>query len=235
MMEETIELSDLLSIVVKRKWLIALSVITAMAIGGFYSFFMITPMYKADTTLMVNSSKGLDTSDIAASFDLGSITLSQKLVITYGEIVKSRIVLNQVIDQLEMDESYTQLLAKITSAPVGTTEILKISVEDPDPERAAVIANKISSVFIKEVMRILKVNNVEIIDKAIGLDTPINFKPVLNMALSFILGLMAGLFISFTLEYLDNTIKTSEDVEKHLGLATIGAIPDFGQVKKNKR
>jgi len=232
-MEETIELRELLSILLKRKWLIAIAVILCLIIGTVYSVFFITPMYQSDTTLMVNGSKGASVADIASSFDLGSINLSQKIVVTYGEIVKSRIVLEQVIERLDLDMTYTQLLNQITAQQVGSTEILKISVKNTDFESAAVIANTISDVFIKEVMRILKVNNVELIDVAIPMPSPINVKTVLNIAISLILGLMLGVFVAFALEYLDHTIKTEQDVEKQLGLSVIGFIPDYSNVLKN--
>jgi capsular polysaccharide biosynthesis protein len=186
---------------------------------------MVTPQYESYTTLMVNGSKGASVSDIASSFDLGSINLSQKLVVTYGEIVKSRIVLEQVIDRLGLDLSYNQLLNIATSRQVGSTEILKISVINEDPEQAALIANTIADVFVKEVMRILKVDNVETIDVAIPMYSPINIRTVLNIAIATILGLMAGVFLSFLLEYMDQTIKTESDIEKFLGLPVIGMIP----------
>lgn len=231
-MEETIELRELLDIVLKRKWMITIITILTLLIGGIYSVFVVTPIYRSDTTLMVNSSKGINAGDLAASFDLGSINLSQKIVVTYGEIVKSRIVLEQVIDRLDLDMTYSQLLSNTTSQPVGSTEILRISVQNEDPEVASLIANTISDVFVKEVMRILKVNNVETIDRAIPMQNPINVKTTLNLAISLVLGLMMGVFLAFALEYLDNTIKTESDVEKHLGLAVIGSIPDFDHVAK---
>jgi capsular polysaccharide biosynthesis protein len=231
-MEETIELREILEIVLKRKWLIAFSTIVCVILGGIYSFFCVTPIYKSETTLMVNSSKTLSTGDLAASFDIGSLNLSQKLVITYGEIVKSRIVLEQVIDRLELDMTYNQLLTNTTSQPVGSTEILKISVQNESPEQAALIANTISDVFVKEVMRILKVNNVETIDIAIPIANPINVKTHLTIAIAFVLGFMMGVFGAFMIEYLDHTLKTEEDVEKYLDIPVIGTIPEFEQIKK---
>ena len=75
-MEETIELRELLDIVLKRKWMITIITILTLLIGGIYSVFVVTPIYRSDTTLMVNSSKGINAGDLAASFDLGSINLS---------------------------------------------------------------------------------------------------------------------------------------------------------------
>lgn len=233
MQEETIELRQLLTILWDRKWLIAIITLVCLLAGTVYSLYFVTPMYRSETTLMVNGSKGANVADIAASFDLGSINLSQKLVVTYGEIVKSRIVLDQVIQRLELDMDYDQLLKKITSQPVGSTEILKISVIDENPETAALIANNTADVFVKEVIRILKVNNVETIDTALPKFIPYNVKTALNIAISLVLGLMLGVFIAFGLAYMDQTIKTQQDVEKHLGGSVIGMIPNFGNVLKN--
>ena len=93
MNEETIELRELLEILFKRKILILAVTLACTLLGGVYSIFMVTPLYKSETTLMVNGAKSM--SDIASSLDLGSLNLSQKLVVTYSEIVKSRIVLEQ--------------------------------------------------------------------------------------------------------------------------------------------
>lgn len=232
-MEETIELRELLGIVLKRKWLIAIVTLLAILAGTAYSLYLVTPEYQSSTTLMVNGSKGLNAGDIAASFDLGSINLSQKLVVTYSEIVKSRIVLEQVIAQLELDYTYTELLKMTSAQQVGSTEILKISVTSGKPQLSADIANTISSVFIKEVMRILKVNNVEIIDVAIPMYKAINMRTTLNIAISAVLGLMLGVFLAFLLEYMDHTIKTEEDIEKYLGVSVIGAIPDYAKEMKS--
>lgn len=231
-MEEEIQLSELVELLWKRKLIIMIAVILCTVASVAYSIFMVTPIYQSDTTLMVNGKKGFDAGDIAASFDLGTISANQKLVVTYGEIVKSRIVLEQVIAQLELEETYEQMLAKVVSKPVGTTEILKISVTDEDPVKAALIANTISDVFVKEVIRILKVDNVEMIDKAIPIDKPINVKTLMNIAIAIVLGGMIGVFIIFALEAMDNTIKTPEDVEKYIGLPLLGMIPEFEQTKQ---
>ena len=228
MNEETIELRELLEILLKRKLLIIIMTVLCTVAGGVYSVFLITPMYNAETTMMVNGAKNM--TDIASSLDIGSINLSQKLVVTYGEIVKSRIVLEQTIDSLKLDMTYEQLLRKTTAQQVGGTEILKIAVQDENPAQAAVIANKISDVFVKEVMRILKVNNVETIDKAIPIEKPVNVKTALNIAIAMILGLMLGVFTAFVFEYMDNTIKTENDVQKHLDLPVLGLIPDHDLV-----
>lgn len=231
-MEETIELRELFAILFKRKWFILIVTIIFLGFGVFYSKFMVTPMYESSTTLMVNGSKGMDASDIAGGFDLYSFSYGGELVVTYSEIVKSRIVLEQVIEQLQLDMPYEQVLGMTAATQVGTTEILNISVTDTDPNRAEKIANKISSVFIKEVMRILKVDNVEIIDAAIPMPYPINIRTTMNIAISTILGMMLAVFLSFVIHYLDRSVKTEEDIENYLGLTVLGTIPDYTKEMK---
>ncbi|SHI81598.1 capsular exopolysaccharide family [Dethiosulfatibacter aminovorans DSM 17477] len=226
-MGEEWNLLELVQIVLKRKWIVVATTIFAAILAILVTMVAITPVYESNTTLMVNSSKTSSLGDIASGFDIGSINLSQKLVVTYSEIVKSRIVLEAVIDKIELDMTYNELLEDITSSPVGSTEILKISVKNTDPAMASEIANTIADVFIKEVMRILKVDNVEIIDEAIPIDHPVNINLKFNGAIGFIVGIMTGLSIILMLEMLDGTIKTSDDIEKHIGLPVIGSIFEF--------
>ena len=81
------------------------------------------------------------------------------------------------------------------------------------------------------VKKFMKVENVQVIDEAQVPKNPIKPRPMLNIAIAGVLGLMFGIFLVFLLEYLDNTIKTPEDVEKYLQLSVIGAIP---KVKNDK-
>lgn len=227
------EISELLEVLGKRKWIIALSTFL-LALSGFsYSYFLDTPIYRADTTLMVNSSKGTVSAEDPAYIDVGRISVNQMIAVTYGEIVKSRAVLEPVIEELNLDMSYEDLLDSTVSEPVESTEIIRISVEAESRNDAVVIANKITEVFIEEVVRILKVNNVEIIDRAAATEEPVNMSPVLMTAMAAAAGLVLGIILALIVDYRDNTLKTAEDIEKNIGIPVIGSIPDFGKMKED--
>ena len=226
MIEEEIDLLELVGILLKRKWWIIASGLLGGILAVVLTMTMVTPVYQSQTTLMVNGAKS-SISDIASGFDLGSLNLSQKLVVTYSEIVKSRIVLESVIERLELDMDYSDLLKKISASPVNSTEILKISVTDTDPLLAADIANEVVYVFIKEVMRILQVNNVEVIDVAIPMYEDINVHVARNGVIGGLLGGMASVGIVFLLAMLDRTLKTADDVKKYLDLPVMASIVDF--------
>ena len=221
-MEETIDLREYFAIIKKRFWIIALLAIISALISGVISFFMLNPVYEAKSTLIVNADKQAETQIVTGD----QITVTQKLAVTYGEIIKSRTVLDDVIKNLKLETTYESLSGQITVSPVNDTQIISISVQDTNREKARDIANEIPKVFKKEAKRITKANDIQVIDKAILPQNPINPNKMMNMAIAAVLGAMIGLFVVFLIEYLDNKLKTPQDIEKHLGLSVLGVVPN---------
>ncbi|NLJ41904.1 MAG: chain-length determining protein, partial [Clostridiales bacterium] len=155
------------------------------------------------------------------------ILLNQKLVKTYSEVVKSNRVLEKVIDEMSLDLSGSSLREKIKVNSVSDTEIIRIAVDDKNPIFAADLANAVAVVFIDEIGSIMKMDNVQFIDNAKVPKTPIKPRPMMNMGIAGLLGLMVSVFIIFLIEYLDNTIKDPKDIETVLELPVLGGIPAF--------
>ena len=221
-MEETVDLRDYFGIVKKRFWIIALITIISVVVSGVISFFMLNPVYEAKSTLIVNTEKNEETQMITGD----QFNVTQKLAVTYGEIIKSRSVLDDVIKNLKLDDEYEALVKNVTVSPVKDTQIISISVQDTNKEKARDIANEIPKVFKKEAKRITKANDIQVIDKAILPQNPIKPNKMMNMAIAAVLGAMIGLFVVFLIEYLDNKLKTPQDIEKHLGLPILGVVPN---------
>ncbi len=74
----------------------------------------------------------------------------------------------------------------------------------------------------------LQASNVRILDRAEPPDAPVTPKPLRNLAVAVLLGLIGGVGLAFLLEYLDTTITTREQIEEHLGLPFLGIIPELG-------
>lgn len=220
-MEETIDLKEYFQIIKKRAWIIALITSVAVVISAIISFFVLSPVYEASTTLIVNSDKAPGTEVITGD----QINVSEKLAVTYGEIIKSKVVLDEVCKKLGIPGGYQAIADKITVSPVNQTQIISVSVQDTNPKRATDIANTIPKAFTKEVKRITKANNVQVIDKANVPKAPIKPNKIMNIAIAAVIGIMISLFVIFLLEYIDNKIKTPQDIEKHLGLPLLGVVP----------
>jgi capsular polysaccharide biosynthesis protein len=220
-MEETISLRELFYTLRKRMWLIISITFVATLISGILSFYVMTPIYQSSTQLLVNQDK----SD-QPIYNYNEIQTNLQLINTYNVIIKSPAILDLVAKELDMDVTAEQLNSKITVGSEKDSQVLNITVQDPDPYMATDIANTTAQVFQKEIVKIMNVDNVSILAVAKTKENPAPIKPqpVLNIAIALVVGLMLGVGLSFLLEYLDNTIKNEMDVEKVLGLPVLGAI-----------
>jgi capsular polysaccharide biosynthesis protein len=108
---------------------------------------------------------------------------------------------------------------------------MTVSVTDPDPKIALDIANKTAEVFEKEIKSIMSVDNVTILPLADDQEnqSPVSPNPTLNIAVSAFVGLLVGIGLAILLEFLDNTIKTEQDIETLLELPVLGAITTIDQ------
>ncbi len=219
-MEYEIDLRELFEIIKRRFWIIVTMAVVASFVSAIVSFYFLDPIYETKTTLIVVKEQGQD-----QSMQYNDVVLSQKLVKTYGEIVKSRTIAKEVIDNLALGISADTLIKQVSVNPVSDTEIISIAVQGTDPELITKMANELASVFMHRIVGIMSIDNVQVIDPA---ETPMNpIKPriALNIAIAAVLGLMLGVGIVFLMEFLDDTLKTPEDIEKHLKLPVIGIIP----------
>ena len=233
-MEETISLQELFQTLKKRMILILSLTILATLISGIVSYFYVTPIYQASTQLLVNQEK-TETPILSVS----EIQTNLQLINTYNVIIKSPAILDIVRQELALETVTTETLnKKITVSAVGESQVLTITVQDPDQFVARDIANTTASVFQSEIMEIMKrnVNNVNILAKATATDTQSPIKPnkMLNMAIAMVVGLMLVVGLAFLLEYLDNTIKTEQELETLLGLPVIGSISSMEKKEQDK-
>ncbi|MCH4890312.1 capsular biosynthesis protein [Acidaminobacter sp. JC074] len=220
---EEIELRDLYYMIVKRIWLIVLITVLSVVASGLVSMFLLTPEYETFTTLMLGKPADYNSEE---SYTYQDVLTNQKLIGTYGEIAKSRVVLNEVKSELNLDLKTSELSEMISVTLLKNTEIIKVTVRDVSPERAADIANSVAKTFMKNVSDIMQINNVQVIDSAEVPVNPVSPRVKMNIAIAGVLGVMVSVFIIFIMEAFDNTIKIPEDVDRYLELPVIGMIPE---------
>jgi capsular polysaccharide biosynthesis protein len=230
-MEETISLRELFYTLRKRIWLIISITVIATLLSGIYSFYLATPIYSSSTQLLVNEEK-----NDQSMYNIGEIQTNLQLINTYNVIINSPAILDLVVKELDLGQTSEELNSMITVGSEKDSQVLNITVQNPDPAVATDIANTIAKVFQEEIVKIMNVDNVSILAKAKTKEnpSPIKPQPVLNIAIALVVGLMLGVGLSFLLEYLDNTIKSEMDVEKVLGLPVLGAIHTIGDKEKFK-
>ncbi|MCM3409919.1 YveK family protein [Metabacillus litoralis] len=220
-MEETISLKELFLTLKKRLSLIIIITALATATSGIVSYFLLTPIYQSSTQILVNQSKSEQ-----QAYNVGEVQTNLQLINTYNVIIKSPAILDKVIEKENLDMSTDALNGLVTVSSEQNSQVVNISVQNEDPQQAANIANSIADTFQDEITTLMNIDNVSILSQAqLGENpSPIKPQPVLNMAIALVVGLMAGVGLAFLLEYLDNTIKTEQDIENQLGLPVLGAI-----------
>lgn len=216
---EEIDINQLLNFFKSKIIYIIFAMAIAFCLACIYVNRFRVPEYTNYTTVLLNQSS--DVEQINAS----SVELNRKLISTYNEIIKSKKVLNQVIDKLSLDYNYSGLASKISVGEVGDTSIIKISVTDSDSSLAAEIANTIAEVFSQEIVTLLKIENISIIDKAEVSTVASSTSTIKIITIATLAGAFISVAIIFILFYFDTTLKNEEDIERLTGLPVIGMVP----------
>ena len=225
---EELDLKELFLIFWNRKLEILLITIIAVIVGVLYSYFYLTPVYKASTTLiLVQSSKTVDSTG-DSSITQTDLTLNSKLVSTYSEIMKRKSVLSKVVSNLGMSESEMNSIKQNVSVKAITdTELIEITVKNEDPEKAALIANEIAKVFSEKVVEIYNMSNIVVLDRAEASSVPANINHAKDLVIFAFIGIVIAVIVCLIANMLDTTVKTEEDIEKATGLLVLTSIPDY--------
>ncbi|MCU5368342.1 Wzz/FepE/Etk N-terminal domain-containing protein [Bacillus paranthracis] len=229
-MEETISLKDLFDILRKRLAMILTVTFGLAIISAIISFFFMKPIYQSSTQILVNQKKQDGT-----MIQAGEIQTNIQLTNTYKVIIKSPVILDQVNEKLNLNMTAQALTGKINVANEKDSQVISVTAEDKDPKIARDIANATAEVFKGEVAKIMSVDNVTVLSKAEVTEnqSPIKPRPMINVAIAFVVGLMASVGLAFLLEYLDNTVKKEEDVENLLGLPVLGIVARMDEETTN--
>lgn len=215
---EEINLSEVYSYFKSKILWIILAIVVIVILGNIYTIITRTPMYQSNTTIvLVGESK--------KEYNQSDSLLNQNLIGTYSQIIKSRKVLSQVIENLDLKITTEELSNSITTSSVEETEIIQITVENAKAKDAQRITDEVAKVFAKEIKDIYNLENVTIIDKAELAKSPYNVNYVKDNIIYLVIGIVLSFGVVFVMYYFDTSIKSSEVVEEKLGLTVIGIVP----------
>ena len=193
------------------------------------SKFVVAPTYESTTEIYILN-KSDDTSVTYSDVQLGT-----QLTKDYAELINSRYVLEAVIQELSLNMTYKELVNKITVTTPSDTRIVSITVEDQDPVQAMNIANSVRENASKHIQNVMDIDAVNVAETA---NMPTEKSSPSCMKWALIGGLVGCLLICAILlirYLLDDTIKSSEDVEKYLGLSTLALIPMKEEERDSKK
>lgn len=225
---------DLLEIIqVLWRWAM---VIIAVALGTgliafVYSKFFITPTYESTTRIVVlsqNSSDNLTVSDL---------NLGTQLSNDYKELIKSRDVVETVIEAFRLDVTYEGFVNSISVSSPTNTRIIDITLTHTNPLLAKEMVDKLREVAAIKIQNIMAVDAVNLVDEGNVPTYPSDPSVIKWTVIGLLLGGFLSVAVIIVIYLLDDTIKTSEDIEKYLKLSTLGTIPirETEEDRKKKR
>ena len=220
MEEQVISISEIIDAVKKRWKIIALTTVLATLISGIFSFFIISPTYEASTKVFI----GKEESSME-NYNYNDITMYQKLLKTYSELIKTKDLINRAITNSEYELKVEEVFKDVSVTTVADTQMLKIAYRSTSPKIAKNMLENITNEFIATAQELVPNGNVRVLETVELPEEPVAPNKKMNIAIAFILGIMVGFGIVFLLESLDNTYKNKEQLEKDLDIPVLGVIP----------
>lgn len=225
MEEQVISLSEIFE-AIKKRWIMIVAItLAATIISGLVSFFVIDPVYETSTNLFIGKEENDQT-----AYNSNDIQMYQKLLQTYAQAIKTRDLVGRAINDLHYDLEEDDVIEKLTVTPVADTQILQISYKSKSPEEAKEILKTITQEFITTSKELVPNGNVKVLEEVQLPEDPVSPNKTMNIAIAFLLGFMVSVGLVFLLEYLDNTYKNKEQLEKDLDIPVLGTIPDLDTV-----
>lgn len=225
-----IDLQDLFGLLLHKAWIIILATLAMAIIGFAVSFFLITPQYESTTSIYISTSKGNEN-----SMTYSDAQLASQLTKDYEELILGRTVLEKVITQYRLEESYESLKKRVSVENTTNTRIISITVKDPNPGNAQIIANSIRDVAAAHIKEVTDVEAVNVADEANLPEKPCEPSVPKWTVIAAMIGMLLSAAVIVVQYLLDDTIKSSEDIEKYLELSTLGLIPNFDTVEKKRK
>lgn len=230
--EIEIDLLKLVKALWHRAWAIALAAVICASAAFSYAAFHITPMYQASALMYVNNS----TVSLGSSFSIspGELAAAQSLVETYVVILKSRNTLNEVIERANLPYTYEQLNSMVSASAVNETEIFRVSVTNPDPRAAELIANTVADVLPEKIADIVDGSSVRVVDYAVVPRMSVSPNVTKYTAMGMLLGIFASCGIIVVLALMDTTISSEEYLLQNFDLPVLAVIPELTTSKGSK-
>ena len=211
-----------------RAWAIILAMVLFGGAAFSYAYFLVTPLYQSSALMYVNNSSF---SVGSTAISLADLNASKSLVDTYLVIMKTRMTLNEVIEQAELDYSYEDLRDMIDAASVNGTEVFSITVTSPDPREAEKIANTIVEILPRKIEQVMDGSSVRAVDYAVVPDRKSSPSITRYTAIGLALGFVVSCGIIVLIELLDEQIRSEDQLTQNYEFPLLASIPDLMSAK----
>ena len=221
-MKEQLTVTDVINMLLRKWWIIALCSIIFSVCTFFYAQFMIEPLYLTDGSLYVNARR-TQTSDVSQT----NIMASQQLANTYKEILSRRTFLAQIAEDVDNKYTVNELKRMIAYQALNETEIMEVVVMGTVPEDVYRICHSILTRASDELIRVVNAGSVKILDDGQIPERPYAPNVKNYTIIAFLLGVLFGAMIILCIEFMDTRVKSRDDVINRYDEPLLGEIPEL--------
>ena len=214
----TIDLLELFYAFRRRWWAILACAVIFGGVLGAYCQFFIPASYQADASIYITSSDSL--------ISFSDLQLSSALTQDYENIIKSRHVLVEVINNLGLKVDYDTLNSMVSVTNPEDSHIIQINVTCEVPQDAVTIANEVMHVSVEEIYKIIGSGEPSVLDESEAeYVTDVKPSTLRYAGMGALLGLVLSCGLIAIRVIMDTSVKTEEDVTSWLGLPVLAVIP----------
>ena len=217
--ELEIDLMEIISVLWRWAWVIAAAALGCALVAFVYSKFFITPTYESTTRIVVLTQSSSD------NLTVNDLNLGTQLSNDYKELIRSRDVVESVIEAYRLDTTYEAFVGSIAVSSPTNTRIIDITLTHTNPLLAKDMVDKLREEAAAKIKSIMAVDAVNVVDEGNVPLEPSDPSVLKWTAIGFLAGALVSVAVIVVLFLLDDTIKSSEDIEKYLKLSTLGTIP----------
>ena len=218
--EMEIDLIELFGFFITKIWWIIGAFLVGALLAGLITHFAITPKYTATAKMYMVSSSS------QSVVDLTDLNIGQSISGDYVELLKTRPIVEGVIEEQNLPYTYNQMLGMISLSIVNNTRIIKIDVTSTDKKEAMRIANSLADKGVSELPKLMETPEPHIAEYAI---VPAN-KSAPSLTKNTMIGALLAMLMMlaiFTVQFLmDDTFRYAEDIEREFGVMPLTVIPE---------
>lgn len=218
--EEVISIGEILESLKKRWKLIFICTLTVTILVTVFTLFFIKPKYETSTKLFVGKEQGAE-----QVYNSSDVQMYQQLLKTYSEVIKTRDVAKAALESQDLDLKAKEMLSNLSVVTLADTQILEIKYESTNPEEALAVIQGVKEVFMERAVELVPNGNIQVLEEPTFPEKPVSPNKKMNIVIGLLLGMMLGVGLAFLLEFLDNSFKSKEQLERVVDVPVLGAIP----------
>lgn len=218
---------------IKKNWkIIIVVVLSFILISGLYTTFFMKQEYEANVKVFIGKQKFQNTTE---NYNNEEISLYQRLITTYSEVIKSKKLINKSINDSKINNlsnkdekiTYDSVISNFTVNPITNTQIIEVKYKSLNPQQSYDLLYSTTENLIAYSKELYPTVNIKVVEQVHVDYSDLISKKNMIVGASLILGLLTGIGIVIAAMYFDNTFKNKGVLEEEIGIPVIGVIPDF--------